>query len=76
MKIGKWFIEPFDSKLPKYGGHWCWIGNLLNLDYLMVSIDLGLKIGHVYYDGYHHYVNIGIISINWGGWPYIEREGS
>lgn len=66
----KWGFEICDRRYTQYGGHTQWLANLLVIDAL--SIGLCFKFGtyHTYYDGMHHIIYCGLISIYWMGRPY------
>jgi hypothetical protein len=72
-RFSNWGIDFCDARYPYYGGHTLWLSDLLNVDYLWIGFHWH-KIGitHMYYDGYHHGLHLGIITINWGGRPYKE----
>ena len=68
----KWGIDFCDSSYPYYGGHTRWLSNFLNVDYLHICFHWHkIGVSHAYYDGYHHGLHFGIITINWGGRPFI-----
>lgn len=68
----KWGIDLCDGKWPYYGGHTHWLSNLLNVDYLQISLCFGFGHFHTYYDGQHHTLRMGLIAIHWGGAPYTD----
>lgn len=69
MKFGKWYVDVFDGKYKKYGGHWGWLRET-GLDYLIFGFDTW-DVGyiHTYYDGNHHKIGLGFLFINWGTPP-------
>lgn len=70
----KWGIYLCNGKYPYYGGHTRWLVKLLDVDYLHIAFDWHkIGISHFYYDGYHHGLYLGIITINWGGRPYVGK---
>ena len=73
MEVGKWYIELFDGKLPKYGGHWSCLSSVTGLDYLAIGFCFGFGYSSLWYDGQHHALSLGLINICWGG-PYWTDE--
>lgn len=75
MKIKKYrnffWIGIFDNELCRYGGHSQWLSKLTGLDYLcfLIKQKEPHKTCSFYYDGWHHYLNLKIFSISWGGKP-------
>ncbi len=65
MKFYKYGIELCDGSLKQYGGHTHWLSKLLNISYLAIQFRLGFGYETFYYDGQHHCLELGIISLHW-----------
>lgn len=75
MKISENCVELFDGRLTKYGGHWQKLSYLTGLDYLIISKgNFFKKHTSLYYDGYHHAIDILFLNVCWGGPPYKETQ--
>jgi len=74
MKIGKYYIELFDTSPFEDVGHSRWIGKILPLDYIMLSIEkpMGRFLYRLddWYDSPHHLIQILWFALSWGGYPY------
>lgn len=75
MKIFKYGIELFDSRLKKYGGFNHFLAGQIfrwRLCYLMISLEKQWKFERIqnsdehYYDGYHNTLAIGFVLIYYG----------
>lgn len=75
MKIGKWYIEIFNGRYTKYGGHWQWLARW-GVSELSIGLGRPARFLHScdYYDGYNHAVWIGWVWICWEGIPHRETE--
>lgn len=66
-------VELCNSSWPCFGGHNWWLAHLLDVDYLWIGFHVHKPgISHFFYDGFHHGLHFGIITINWGGRPFIS----
>lgn len=68
----KWGIEVCDGQWPCYGGHNHWICRLLRVDYLYIGLCFKFSYYHTWYDGQHHVLRLGLVYVDWGGWPYLD----
>ena len=72
-RFGSYGFDFCNASWPCYGGHTWWLSDLLNIDYLWIGFHWHkIGISHMYYDGFHHGIHFGILTINWGGRP--EKE--
>ena len=80
------YLEVFNQKYSKYGGHWQKLGNVVNFIVYYLSIrsmcveDFGFGIfpksnmfGYscMYYDGYNHSLWFWKFHFGWGGGPFL-----
>ncbi len=72
MRINNNNIEFFSNGVFSKA-HWVILSKLTRLDYLSINfLVIELRYFHAWYDGQHHRLYLGLISINWGGYPIID----
>ena len=79
------YLEVFNNRYTKYGGHWQNLGYVINavvwflswhnmsFDYFGFGIFKNSMFGYecTYYDGNHHSLHFGRFHFGWGGGPYM-----
>lgn len=70
------YFELFNGLYKEHGGHSQWASESTGLDYLRLDFMDKWQFGYmtIYYDGFHHFISLGLLGITWGGKPFNARS--